>query len=914
MDELQKDRSGALTEDALKIREEQLRDAQRLAKIGSWRYDVSSESLWWSDELYRMFDLRSEDGPVTMERFLGRVHPEDREELKKQIESGLPYRSDYRILLPDGSVKYVHEEVRVHSDRDAKPIAYTGTAQDVTDRRKTEDQLNHSLSLLTAALESTADGILIVNRDGKIVGFNEQFARLWKIPKTVLDPHDDQKALDFVLDQLKYPDKFVAKVKALYATPEANSFDILEFKDGRTFERYSQPQKINGCPVGRVWSFRDITQQRRTEEKLLKSEERFRLAMQGANDGLWDWNLLTDEVYYSPRWKSMLGYAEDELDNTLDTWKRLVSPVDQDTTLALVGEVVEGHMDKFEVEFRMQHKGGHYLDILSRAILVRDDGGKPVRLIGTHVDITRRKKTEAALRESERRYRIFFDQSPDGVLLMNAKGEIVSFNDAVCEQLGYTREEFSTLQIADIDPVESQADISLRFEKVFRDGKDRFEVKHRTKQGDIRDVFVIIQTLELSGQMFFHTIWQDITDRRRAVDALRASERMLQTIIDTEPECVKLLDKDANLIMMNRAGLEMIEADSLEQVKGQSVSPLITAEYRQPFMDLTRRVFQGEAGKLLFEITGLKGRHLWMETHAVPLLNDSNEIFAALGVTRDVTARKAAEEKISRSEQFIRSILDTVDEGFIVLDRDYRILTANKAYCSQVGGCDEKIIGRHCYEISHKTERPCFEEGEECAARHAFEKGIPHTALHRHKDAGGNILYVETKAFPIKDTEGNVTSVIEVINNITEKYLLEEERLRTQKLESIGTLAGGIAHDCNNLLQGVFGYISMAKITHDQKEKSLAMLDQAEEALHLSVNLTTQLLTFSKGGKPLKKLIRIAPVIENAVKFALSGSHTDFRLDILSDLWTVEADAGQLAQVIQNIVLNANEAMAGSAR
>jgi two-component system cell cycle sensor histidine kinase/response regulator CckA len=173
------------------------------------------------------------------------------------------------------------------------------------------------------------------------------------------------------------------------------------------------------------------------------------------------------------------------------------------------------------------------------------------------------------------------------------------------------------------------------------------------------------------------------------------------------------------------------------------------------------------------------------------------------------------------------------------------------------------------------------------------------------------MLYVETKAYPIMDDSGAVTSVIETITNITEKYLLEEERLKTQKLESIGTLAGGIAHDFNNLLQGVFGYISMAKLTHDQKDKSLAMLDQAEEALHMSVNLTTQLLTFSKGGKPLMKLIRLEPTIENAVKFALSGSHTDYRLDIAPDLWPVEADAGQLAQVIQNIVLNANEAMAG---
>jgi len=279
------------------------------------------------------------------------------------------------------------------------------------------------------------------------------------------------------------------------------------------------------------------------------------------------------------------------------------------------------------------------------------------------------------------------------------------------------------------------------------------------------------------------------------------------------------------------------------------------------------------------------------------------------GIYTDITERKKAEEALLNSDQFIRRILDTVDEGFIVVDSDLRILTANRAYCSQVGESCDSVVGRHCYEISHKTLRPCYEEGEECAVRHVFATGEPHTALHRHPEDKGAILFVETKAFPIKDITGEVTSVIETINNITEKYLLEEERLKIQKLEAIGTLAGGIAHDFNNLLQGIFGYISMAKITLDEKDRSLAMLEQAEQALHISVNLTTQLLTFSKGGKPAKKKISLRPVIENSVRFALSGSSVDYSIKLDEDLWLVDADEGQIGQVVQNIVLNADQAM-----
>ena len=532
---------------------------------------------------------------------------------------------------------------------------------------------------------------------------------------------------------------------------------------------------------------------------------------------------------------------------------------------------------------------------------------------------------------------------------------------------------------------------------------------------------------------------------------------------------MQLITADGTLQRINRAGLDMLQASSYGQVQGLCVYPLVAEEHREAYKAMLRNIFEGKSGNLEFVMVGLKGRPCWLYTQSVPLRNDKGEIISALLLTVDITARKLAEEalsrseeryrslfedspislweedfselqehfnvlrssgitdfrayfaghpeevyrcvglvkiisvnkatlrlyqapdqtallqgisgvftaqsfesfaevicavaegtptyeceavnrtlagreikvllrwsllpetatrdaralvsivditdrketeeKLRRSEEFIRSILDTVDEGFIVVDRDFRILTANRAYCDQVGESCDLVIGRHCYEVSHRSDQPCYEMGEECAVRHVFETGGPHTALHKHPDARGSILYVETKAFPIKDSTGTVISVIETVNNISEKHLLEEERLKTQKLEAIGTLAGGIAHDFNNLLQGVFGYISMARISLDQKEKALRMLEQGEKALRMSVNLTAQLLTFSKGGKPLKKKTRLLPVIENSVRFALSGSRIDYVIQAEEELWIVDADEGQIGQVIQNLVLNAEQAM-----
>ena len=147
--------------------------------------------------------------------------------------------------------------------------------------------------------------------------------------------------------------------------------------------------------IGVLGITRDITARQVSEEKLRQSEERFSLAMRGANDGLWDWNLETDEVYYSPRWKSMLGYGDDELTNDLSTWKNLVHPEDQEMVLKMVQEYLTSAIKSFEVEMRMQHKQGHEVFVLSRAFLVhRDSDRKAIRLVGTHVDITAIKKAE----------------------------------------------------------------------------------------------------------------------------------------------------------------------------------------------------------------------------------------------------------------------------------------------------------------------------------------------------------------------------------------------------------------------------------------------------------------------------------------------------------------------------------------
>ena len=148
-----------------------------------------------------------------------------------------------------------------------------GTVQDCTDVMAGEELLEQSLSALRAVIESTADGILVVDREEKITAYNNKFTEMWRIPSAVMASGDDAKAVEYVLSQLKEPERFKKKVRELYSQDDADSFDVLEFKDGRIFERYSMPQKLSGRTIGRVWSFRDVTRQRRTEIALARQAQ-----------------------------------------------------------------------------------------------------------------------------------------------------------------------------------------------------------------------------------------------------------------------------------------------------------------------------------------------------------------------------------------------------------------------------------------------------------------------------------------------------------------------------------------------------------------------------------------------------------------------------------------------------------------
>ncbi len=267
-------------EEQLAENEQRLNRAELMGKLGHGYYNIKNGSMHLSEGLYNIFGVTPETFSHTIDGLRSLIHPDDfliqQEAVETMFTKG-EVEVEFRIIRPDGEVRNVLFKTRLTKNEKGELIDSFTTALCVTDRKKAQKELEESFSVLEATLESTADGILVANSQGKIIRFNKKFAELWHIPQDILQTGDDSKAIDFVLDQLKTPEKFLSKIKELYADPEAVSFDTLEFKDGRVFERYSQPQLINGQSSGRVWSFRDVTERKKSEAEIFLSEQKYRL-------------------------------------------------------------------------------------------------------------------------------------------------------------------------------------------------------------------------------------------------------------------------------------------------------------------------------------------------------------------------------------------------------------------------------------------------------------------------------------------------------------------------------------------------------------------------------------------------------------------------------------------------------------
>lgn len=385
------------------------------------------------------------------------------------------------------------------------------------------------------------------------------------------------------------------------------------------------------------------------EQALRESEDRLRHAASAGNIGLWDWDLVANRVYYSPEWKRQLGYAVHEISDDFEEWRRRVHPDDLERALATVKAFVEAPWPKYELELRLRHKDGSYRWVLSRGSLTHGPDGRPQRMLGVHIDITERKRSEAALRQSEERFRALAEASPDAILL-HSEGQVIFANRAMCNLIGASGvDELIGLPSTFMLAPEHVEAVRSRTERLYAGlPQPRAEQVYRRLDGSKIDVEVSAAPLTIEGRPAAQVVVRDITARKRlelerAVVAQRNRalvEALGEIVYDWHPgedhlvwegDYAKVLGYSAAEMGSDTASwLDRVHPDDLEKVKAEVDSA--TRERRR--YDLEYRFRHRD------------GSWRWMHDSGVLFVSPDGTLERIIGVFSDVTARRRNEERM----------------------------------------------------------------------------------------------------------------------------------------------------------------------------------------------------------------------------------------------------------------------------
>jgi len=507
------------------------------------------------------------------------------------------------------------------------------------------------------------------------------------------------------------------------------------------------------------------------------------------------------------------------------------------------------------------------------------------------------------LEENEKSHRTFYEEAPIACFSIDSDGYIKTTNQTATAFLGYTSGELVDRQMLDLFVGISIGKAQGIFALV-QAGEEIHGEELEMRRGDGRQAYVRawVKPVRDRGRIIgsrYAVI--DVTDFKLAQEELALSEQNFRNSLDNSPLGIRIVTANGELLYSNKTILDIYGYSSIEELKATPVKQRYT---RESYAEYKERIKRRKSGEHItnYDISIVRKdgeiRHLSVSRKAVVW----NGELPFLSTYQDITERKKAEQRIKRVAKEWRETFDAITDMVSIHDKDFKIMRVNKSFANAFNMKPQELIGGTCYEMTHGTNRPV----SNCPHQKTLRTKKPATMEFFEPHLG---IHLEVSTSPIFNEKGEVVTTVHVARNITERKHLEEERQKAAKLESIGTLAGGIAHDFNNILTGIMGNIGLAMRHVEPKSKAEERLLEAEKASIRARDLAQQLLTFSRGGAPVKKAVSIGGLLKESVGFALRGSSIRCDFDLPDNLWPAEVDEGQISQVITNLVINAHEAM-----
>lgn len=506
-------------------------------------------------------------------------------------------------------------------------------------------------------------------------------------------------------------------------------------------------------------------------------------------------------------------------------------------------------------------------------------------------------------------YRALFDHHADGLLVLDPEtARPIYFNDQVCRQLGYSREEFASLSINDIEATESSDEVGATIARVLREGKADFDTVHRTKLGDLRHVHVTAQLVQAGRRTLYQCTWRDITERKEAEAALQESQQKLQSIAEHVADLIALTDERGVITYASPAS-QALFGISPKEMTGRSftafLDPLSIPTALSVFQRAVAR--QNHARHLELRMRRVDGTTFLGELNGKAYEVGSEK--GTLVTIRDITHRRQADEQL----EVLKYSVEQAPAAAYWLAPDGRITYVNDAGCRALGYSQDELLRMTVFQVNVRA----TEERWGQVWQTLRERGVMTVeSEHRRKDGSVFPVAITSVYFCYGGQEyctGFAVDVTEQRRAARERQALEAQLAEAQRLEAIGRLAGGVAHDFNNMLSVIMGHAEMALNAIDPGAPLHADLLEIQAAAQRSAALTRQLLAFARRQTVAPKVIDLNGTVEGLLNMLrrLIGENVTLEWVPAPDLWRVRIDPSQVSQLLTNLAVNARDAIEG---
>jgi PAS domain S-box-containing protein len=691
-----------------------LAQAQTVGQIGNWRLNVAGNQLTWSAENYRIFGVPKSQR-ISYETFLSVVHPEDREYVSTRWQAALrgePYDLEHRLVVA-GKLKWVRERARFEFDKNGKLIGGFGTTQDITECKGLQEQLAKvaaSVPGLICSLRLRLDGSARMSYASPVI---ESIYGM--------DLETVSQDLGPIFSRIHADD--IAHVRGSIA------------KSARSQQPWRDTYRYNHPVKGEVWHeghsiptkeidgdilwhgyVHDVTERIRSEKLLEERIARYELVLNGAQDAIWDWDVLNKRINYSSRWKILRGYADEEIGNSEEHWRSNIHPDDQMQVLTSINNHFAGKTPVFTEEYRINCKDGSWKWILNRGIAEKDASGEVIRMAGSECDITERKLADYALRDRETELRLIMDATPAFIAYLDTEFRYLRINVPYEKWLGLSSDRVLGQRAEDIVDQETwrllrgsllraRSGEQLSFEQQIPYAGAEPRWMHATYipvtevNGSVRGI--IMHLFDIEERMLSEMKVALLNQR------LQSQIHEMQVIFNTVPVGLSIADDpEGRYIRGNRAIEEMLgfRPDREFFMSNQSKDGIhITQnDVRTAKEDLPmQRALQGECvSNQVIDIVVPKRQAITVLCNASPLLDQTGVPRGAVGAFLDITPLKQAEKSLEKSQLQLLLFVEQAPLSIAMFDRDMHYLATSRRWLEEFGRGYDNLVGLDHYEVN----------------------------------------------------------------------------------------------------------------------------------------------------------------------------------------------------------------------